>query len=97
MTNAEIAKKIRQAIFDQAEADGRVMHGDSMDAVIEKVLAAERPAQSNPYGYGFHFDNNKFLPCPQEDDPVVVTLPYVTRRVVLGSDCQGEPVIWGME
>lgn len=51
LTNAELAKKIREAIFDQAEQDGRVMHGDSVDAVIERVLAAERPAASSPYGF----------------------------------------------
>lgn len=41
--NAEIARKIRDAIFAQAEADGRVMHGDSMDRVIEGVLNAYAP------------------------------------------------------
>lgn len=61
MTNAELAKKIREAIFDQAEQDGRVMHADSMDTIIEKILTAERPAASNPYGYGYgsHLDRAK--------------------------------------
>ena len=40
MDTKAIARKIREAIFDQAEQDGRVLHGDSIDATIERVLAA---------------------------------------------------------
>lgn len=79
-TNAELARKIRDAIFDKAEQDGRVMHGDAMDTVIERVLAAERPVQSNPYSYGFYVTA---APSPWPPKPSI--------------DCQGEPVIWGME
>ncbi len=39
MDRKAVARQIRDAIFDQAEADGRVMHGDKMDEIIEKVLA----------------------------------------------------------
>ncbi len=38
VTKAELARKIRDAIFDRAEADGRVMHGDVMDRLIEDIL-----------------------------------------------------------
>lgn len=41
MDKKVIARKIRDAIFAQADEDGRVMHGDAMDRVIERVLAAE--------------------------------------------------------
>ena len=40
MDTKAVARKIREAIFDQAEQDGRVLHGDSIDATIERVLAA---------------------------------------------------------
>lgn len=36
-----LARKIKDAIFDRAEADGRVMHGDSVVDVIKGVLAME--------------------------------------------------------
>lgn len=39
MDHKALARKIREAIFDQAEQDGRVMHADAMDAVIEGILA----------------------------------------------------------
>lgn len=39
MDRKAVAKEIRKAIFDQAEEDGRVMHGDAMDRIIEQVLA----------------------------------------------------------
>lgn len=53
MTHADLAKKIREAIFDQAEEDGRVMHGDAMDAVIEKALNTHSPQPAYPsYAYG---------------------------------------------
>lgn len=59
MTNAEIAKKIREAIFDQAEEDGRVMHGDAMDAVIEKALNAHAPKTVQPgYGHAVYADRS---------------------------------------
>jgi len=49
MDRKAVAKQIREAIFDQAEADGRVMHGDAMDEVIEKVLALhDSPAPVRP-------------------------------------------------
>lgn len=40
MDHKTLARKIREAIFDQAEIDGRVLHGDTIDATIERVLAA---------------------------------------------------------
>ncbi len=52
MTNADLAKKIREAIFNQADEDGRVLHGDSMDRVIEKALSAHMPKTVSP-GYGY--------------------------------------------
>lgn len=54
MNHADLAKKIREAIFDQAEEDGRVMHGDAMDAVIEKALNAHVPRQPPGYTYGVY-------------------------------------------
>lgn len=41
MDHKELARKIREAIFDRAEQAGRVMHGDAIDSVIEGVLKAE--------------------------------------------------------
>ena len=49
MDRKAVARQIRDAIFDQAEADGRVMHGDKMDEIIEKVLALhDSPAPARP-------------------------------------------------
>lgn len=49
MDRKAVARQIRDAIFDQAEADGRVMHGDKMDEIIEKVLALhDSPAPVRP-------------------------------------------------
>lgn len=44
-----VAKKIREAIFDKAESEGRVMHASSMDEVIEAVLTKSQPAPQ--WGY----------------------------------------------
>lgn len=41
MDRDALARKIKDAIFDRAEADGRVMHGDSVVDVIKGVLAME--------------------------------------------------------
>jgi len=41
MDRDALARKIKDAIFDLAEADGRVMHGDSVVDVIKGVLAME--------------------------------------------------------
>jgi len=41
MDRDALARKIKNAIFDRAEADGRVMHGDSVVDVIKGVLAME--------------------------------------------------------
>lgn len=51
MDHAEVAKRIVRKIFDQAEADGRVMHRDRMDKLVEDVLREAEPARS-PYLYG---------------------------------------------
>ena len=51
MDYAEIAKKIRVRIFEQASEDGRVMHSESMDRVIAEVLRAVMPIPQ-PHGYG---------------------------------------------
>lgn len=53
MDHAAIARKVRDVIFDQAEQDGRVMHGESMDRVIAEVLAKEipGPAPAWPHAY----------------------------------------------
>lgn len=40
MDRKALARKIRDAIFERADQDGRVMHGDSLDTVIEQILAA---------------------------------------------------------
>ena len=49
MDRKAVARQIREAIFDQAEIDGRVMHGDKMDEIIEKVLALhDSPAPARP-------------------------------------------------
>ena len=49
MDRKAVAKQIREAIFDQAEIDGRVMHASSMDEIIEKVLALhDSPAPVRP-------------------------------------------------
>ena len=50
MTIEETAKKIRQAIFDRAEDEGRVMHASSMEDEIIKVLKEAQP--KSPWGYG---------------------------------------------
>ncbi len=42
MDHATLARKIRMAIFDDAEARGRVLQ-DSMDSVIERELRAAIP------------------------------------------------------
>lgn len=39
MDTKALAKKIREAIFDQAETDGRAMHADSVEAIIDDILA----------------------------------------------------------
>jgi hypothetical protein len=38
MDRKDLAKKIREEIFNRAEEDGRVMHASSMDEIIEQVL-----------------------------------------------------------
>lgn len=48
MDHAAVAKRIREAIFQKAEEDGRVIQ-DSVDAVIEEILRKELPA-GMPYG-----------------------------------------------
>jgi hypothetical protein len=44
MNNSDLAKKIREAIFDQSEEEGRVLHASKMDDLIEGILNRERPA-----------------------------------------------------
>lgn len=51
MDHAAVAKRIRAAIFDKAEEEGRVMHADSVDSVIETILRDVAPT-TQPYGYG---------------------------------------------
>lgn len=54
MTIEETAKKIREAIFDRAEDEGRVMHASSMEDEIVKVLKEAQP--KSPWGYGLTFE-----------------------------------------
>ena len=51
MDHAAVARKIRQAIFDEAEANGRVMSASRTDEVIEGILKEEAPNQQ-PAWYG---------------------------------------------
>jgi len=41
MDIATIAKKIRQAVMDRAENDGRVFHADAIEDEVTKILKAE--------------------------------------------------------
>ena len=48
-----IAKRCVDDMFDQAEADGRVMHRDAMTKRIADVLRKEMPAApTQPWAYG---------------------------------------------
>lgn len=48
MDHAAVAKRIREAIFDHAESEGRVIQ-DSIDGVIEAVLRNE-VTENKPWG-----------------------------------------------
>lgn len=57
MDRDALARKIRDAIFDRAEADGRVMHGDSVVDVIKGVLAMEMAPQPPDQVYVWSLGN----------------------------------------
>ena len=50
MNIADVAKKIREAVMDRAENDGRVFHADAIEAEVAKILTAEFPT-TNVWGY----------------------------------------------
>lgn len=49
MGHAELAKKIRQAIFDRADQEGGAISREEMDDSIEKVLAAASAPNPRPH------------------------------------------------
>lgn len=51
-TPREIAQKAANAIFDRAEADGRVLHKDSVIDEIERVVSAAYVAPLPPKVFG---------------------------------------------
>lgn len=67
MNTRDLAEKIRRRIFDQAEADGRVMHADSMDSVIAEVLdqaMRQQPAYAYSLLSGGPVDTLTIAPSP---------------------------------
>lgn len=48
MDRRALARKIIDAIFDDAEAEGRVLHRDRITDIAEKILTAELP-NANPW------------------------------------------------
>lgn len=48
MDRKALARKIVDAIFDDAEAEGRVLHRDRITDIAEKILTAELP-NANPW------------------------------------------------
>lgn len=50
MDIASVAKKIREAVMNRAEDDGRVFHADSIEQEVAKILKAEYPT-TNVWGH----------------------------------------------
>ena len=54
MTHAELAKKIREAVYERATTEGGAISREQMDDAIERALAAALPKESNttwPYAH----------------------------------------------
>ena len=95
MDRKAIARKIIDAIFDDAEAEGRVLHRDRVTDIAEKILLAEIPND----GEGLRPARGASAPVDAVYPWAPITQTAVTRfcRMPSAVDCQDEPVIWGME
>lgn len=52
MTHAELARKIREAVYERANTEGGAISREQMDDAIEGALAAAMPAPPTPaWGY----------------------------------------------
>lgn len=102
MDRKELARKIIDAIFDDAEAEGRVLHRDRITGIAEKILMAWEPVP--PLMVGHANKDGTISLYRGMSVPVAVpgAIEWFVREPLAGYcsiaiDCQDEPVIWGME
>lgn len=53
MSNADLAKKIREAIYERSDDEGGAISREQMDDAIERALNADKP--TNPYAGGVYY------------------------------------------
>ena len=53
MSNADLAKKIREAIYERSDDEGGAISREQMDDAIERALNAENK-RANPYTSGVY-------------------------------------------
>lgn len=78
MNISDIAKKVREAVMNRAENDGRVFHADAIEDEVTKILRAEYPP-TNVWGYGTNLSRQDAPPIKGEALADVVNRMRVER------------------
>lgn len=67
MTHAELAKKIREAVYDRANHEGGAISREQMDDAIEGALAKLMPKAPSPAWPYAHMTLTTAAPSPYVD------------------------------